>query len=130
MSKKTALGREWSGSELMNYLKNEAPFSILNSLDCLRIISSDILNTRNAKHLIVHMIHSRVKPAPMMNPQDTHLVATVSLLNAKGDSIDGYHCCLVEFNSVLMYIGKHQGTKNRYLFCSVINESVGEKFNA
>ena len=83
--KKAALGREWSGSELMNYLKNEAPFSILNSLDCLRIISSDISNTRNAKHLIVHMIHSRVKPAPMMNPQDTHLVATVSLLNAKGD---------------------------------------------
>ena len=102
----------------------------MRNSDCLRIISSDIYNTKNAKHLIVHTIHSRVRPAPMMNPSESHLVVTISLLNAKGDPLEGYHRCLVEFKYVINYIGKHQGTKHRYLFCHVSEESVGDSFNA
>ena len=95
----------------------------------MRIISSDIKNTKNARYLDVHMLYTRVKPPPMMNPSEEHLVATISLLNVKGDPLDGYNRCLVEFNYVLSYIGKHQGTKNRFLFCHIADESIGEKFN-
>ena len=30
----------------------------------------------------------------------------------------------------MRYIGKHQGTKNIYLFFHVANESIGDRFNA
>ena len=106
-SKKASLGNEWKGFDWIKYLKEEAPYSI----DYMRIISSDIKNTKNARYLDVHMLYTRVKPPPMMNPSEEHLVATISLLNVKGDPLDGYNRCLVEFNYVLSYIGKHQGTK-------------------
>ena len=129
-AKKMSFGKEWTGTELIKYLKEEAPYSIMNAIDCRRIISSDISNTKTAKHLVVHMIHTRVNPPSMMNPSEEHLVATISLLNNKGDHVDCYHRCLVEFNYVMMYIGKHQVTKNRFLFCHVAIESGDEKFNA
>ena len=90
----------------------------------MRIISSDIKNTKNARYLDVHMLYTRVKPPPMMNPSEEHLVATISLLNVKGDPLDGYNRCLVEFNYVLSYIGKHQGTKKIDFFFVILQMKV------
>ena len=66
--------------------------------------------------MIIHMMHTRVKPSFMSNPKLQDLVSTITLLYTKGDPIEGYHRCLVDFNMVLVYIGKHQTTKNRFFF--------------
>ena len=48
--KKSSKGKEWNGLDLIHYLKEDAPYTILNSLDSQRIITSDISNTVGKGH--------------------------------------------------------------------------------
>ena len=58
--KKSDKGKECNGNELIQYLKEDATYTILNSLDRQRIITSDIYNTKTSRHMIIHMMHTRV----------------------------------------------------------------------
>ena len=75
-------------------------------------------------------MHSKVNPSPMRSPEDHQFVVSLSLLDRVGRCVEGYDHCIVEFNQVLAYIGKHQSTKSRYIFCNVEKESVGSQFYA
>ena len=126
--KKKELGKTWLGKDIIKYMKEYAPYSILQHKDTRRVITDEISNTKTARNLLIHTLHSKFLPSQACNPTEEELACTISLLNSKAEVVVGYERCIVSFQSVVNYIGKHQSTKNRFIFSSIEEESIGSSF--
>ena len=79
-----------------------------------RVISDEILNTKTACNLLIYTLYSKFLANQACNPTEEELA--------------GYKQCIVLFQSVINYIGKHQSTKNRFIFSTIEKESIGSSF--
>ena len=114
--------------EVVEYLKKNAPFSLLKDVDMDKIITEDISRRYSVKHMIMHTLHIRWRADLSSRPREDEFVVCISLLGDKSKPVPGYSRCLVDLSQVIKYIYTNQGKKNRFIFSHVRKESVGSQF--
>ena len=99
------------------YLSKLFPFSILPEADKAKIVTADVSCQYGIKHVIVHIIHSKLSNVSNdSRPSDDELSAIVSFLDGYGKFMPGYKRCLLNFLCSIEYIYKHQKKQGRNIF--------------
>ena len=57
---KDSYGKPQDGTELIKYLTNSCSFSISTQYNKERIVSTDVSCQTGVKHLVSHMLHSKI----------------------------------------------------------------------
>ena len=115
-------------TEVVEYLKKNAPFSLLKDVDMDKIITEDISRRYSVKHMVMHTLHIRWRTDLSSRPREDEFVVCISLLGDKAKPVPGYSRCLVDLSQVIKYIYTNLGKKNRFIFSHVRKESVGSQF--
>ena len=80
---KESCGITQDGTQLMKYLTKSCPFSILAESDKDRIMTTDISCQISIKHVIVHMLHSKISNfSNHLRSSEEDLAVTVTFLDA------------------------------------------------
>ena len=126
---KDSFGEKQDGHTLVKYIHLSAPFSKLNVKDVNRIINTDVSGRRGFKHVLVHTIHVKYCVTNyQIRPQENDMVATVTFLDGYGKPTPGYNRCLLSLPRLIEYIYKHNLRSGRFIFSTIVKESVGRHF--
>ena len=63
-----------------------------------------------------------------IRPQENDMVATVTFLDGYGKRTPGYNRCLLSLPRLVEYIYKHNLKSGRFIFSTIVKESVGRHF--
>ena len=119
----------YDGLVLIKYMTTRCPFSSIDQNRHANIITTDVSGRIGIKHVIVHMVHSKVNVSSLQNrPQEDDLAATVTYLDLYGKPMSGYNRCLLNLRVLIEYIYKHQRKSGWYIFSTLDREFIGQNF--
>ena len=127
---KISYGPEQDGSRFVEYLLNQAPFSILDEREAKEIIYDNVSSRIGVKHIVVHSLHVKFQCNTQSRPRQDDLAARITFLDKIGKPYGGYTECLVDLIRVIEYIYKHNGTKGRCIFSFVNKKSIGSLYHS
>ena len=125
---KDALGPVQDCDQLIAYILNTSPFCKLDLRSYKDIIATNISGSNGSRHIVLHQIHTKYAESAYSRPTKEGMVVTITLLDQYGQPIRGYNRAIVEMTRVIDYIYKHKGKQRRFVFSSILKESIGPQF--
>ena len=80
------------------------------------------------RHVKIHSLQSKVTPAWNARPENDHMIAKVTCFGRDSMPLIGFEECLIALNDIVSYIHQNKNKKDRYIFTSIAEESIGSLY--
>ena len=122
---KKKYGIVWSALDVMDYVRNRAPFKFVDPSMANNIIYD--WDCKLVQHVVLHNIQCKINTNGKRSTIN-EMIVELTALGRNGQELPGYVRCLVFGPKVFFYIQSKDHVKDRFIFNKIEEESVGKEY--